>query len=53
MCILFFISNGNPNPGAYKLILASNRDEYYARPALPAAAWKENEFVYGGKCITS
>lgn len=50
MCILFLIADGNPVPGGYKLILASNRDEFYTRPALPAAPWVENPFVYGGKC---
>lgn len=49
MCILFFILNENAKGDEYKLILASNRDEYYARPALVAAPWKENEFVIGGR----
>lgn len=51
MCIIFIYSNGNPLPGGYKLIVASNRDEFYARPALPAAAWVENPSVYGGEFI--
>lgn len=51
MCIIFLYSNGNPLPGGYKLIVASNRDEFYARPALPAAAWEEDPSVYGGKFI--
>lgn len=49
MCILFFTTNGNPGIDGYKLILASNRDEFYARPALPAAPWQENPLVYGGR----
>lgn len=49
MCILFFTTNANPSSDGYKLILASNRDEFYARPALPAATWEENPFVYGGE----
>lgn len=49
MCILFFVTNGNPGIDEYKLILASNRDEFYARPALPAAPWQENPLVYGGE----
>lgn len=48
MCILFTFANGNPENGGYKLIVASNRDEFYSRPAAPAAAWDENPFVYGG-----
>lgn len=49
MCILFFIFNENAKEGEYKLILASNRDEHFARPALVAGPWKENEFVIGGR----
>lgn len=49
MCILFFILNENARGDEYKLILASNRDEFYARPALIANHWKENEFVIGGR----
>lgn len=51
MCIIFIYSNGNPLPGGYKLIVASNRDEFYARPALPAAAWEEDSTVFGGEFI--
>lgn len=49
MCILFFITHANPSNDGYKLILAANRDEYYARPALSAAAWLENAFIFGGR----
>lgn len=49
MCILFFIVTPNPLPHEYKLILASNRDEFYARPAVAAAEWKECEHVLGGR----
>ncbi|XP_055307930.1 transport and Golgi organization protein 2 [Sitodiplosis mosellana] len=49
MCILFFILNENARDDEYKLILASNRDEFYARPAKVAGPWKENEFVIGGR----
>lgn len=48
MCILFFIVNENAKDNEYKLILASNRDEFYARPALAAHHWKEDESVIGG-----
>ncbi|XP_062563786.1 transport and Golgi organization protein 2-like [Armigeres subalbatus] len=51
MCILFIYVNNNgvPVQGEYKLILASNRDEYYTRPAKAAAPWDESPFVIGGR----
>lgn len=49
MCILFFYINENATNNGYKLILASNRDEFYARPALVADRWQENECVIGGR----
>lgn len=51
MCILFIYvnNNGEPVPGEYKLVLASNRDEYYTRPAKPAAPWEESPSVIGGR----
>lgn len=49
MCILFTYANANPLCGGYKLIVASNRDELYARPAIPAAKWEEDPRILGGK----
>ncbi|XP_055696477.1 transport and Golgi organization protein 2 [Lutzomyia longipalpis] len=50
MCILFFIANANPVPDGYKLILASNRDEFYGRPASQASAWNDSyPHVFGGR----
>lgn len=51
MCILFTYTNANAVPGGYKLIVASNRDEFYSRPAMPANPWEENQFIIGGKCV--
>lgn len=48
MCIIFSIANGDPEEGGYKLIVASNRDEFYSRPASSAKEWRDNPFVYGG-----
>lgn len=49
MCILFVYVNPKPEPGGYKIILASNRDESLSRPALPAHEWLPNHGgVYGG-----
>ena len=47
MCILFVYINPDPKPGEYKVILASNRDEMYKRPAKPAHEWPQGG-VYGG-----
>ncbi|EDS43617.1 conserved hypothetical protein [Culex quinquefasciatus] len=55
MCILFIYVNsghggdGDPVLGEYRLVLASNRDEYYARPAKIAAPWDESPHVIGGR----
>ncbi|XP_059611601.1 transport and Golgi organization protein 2 [Phlebotomus argentipes] len=50
MCILFFVATANPSRNGYKLILAANRDEAYARPALPASAWTDTHpHVFGGR----
>ncbi|XP_018784862.1 PREDICTED: transport and Golgi organization protein 2 isoform X2 [Bactrocera latifrons] len=48
MCVIFFYVNSNPTSGGYKLILASNRDEYFARDTQDAAKWANAEHVYGG-----
>ncbi|XP_018784863.1 PREDICTED: transport and Golgi organization protein 2 isoform X3 [Bactrocera latifrons] len=47
MCVIFFYVNSNPTSGGYKLILASNRDEYFARDTQDAAKWANAEHVYG------
>uniref|UniRef100_A0AAG5CPE0 Transport and golgi organization 2 n=1 Tax=Anopheles atroparvus TaxID=41427 RepID=A0AAG5CPE0_ANOAO len=50
MCILFVYVDDRCGPaGRYRLILASNRDEFYARPALPASPWAENARIIGGR----
>ncbi|KAJ8676402.1 hypothetical protein QAD02_012189 [Eretmocerus hayati] len=48
MCILFIYRNPNPSKGGYKLIIASNRDEYYARPAKLAHYWEDDPGCLGG-----
>lgn len=48
MCILFFVVNEKPASDGYKLILAANRDAYYERPTLSAAAWNGQPNVFGG-----
>ena len=36
----------------YRLILAANRDEFYARPTRTASFWEENPEIVGGKDLT-
>ncbi|XP_050101288.1 transport and Golgi organization protein 2 [Anopheles aquasalis] len=49
MCILFVYVDDGSRSGRYRLVLASNRDEFYARPAKTAAPWEENERIIGGR----
>jgi uncharacterized protein with NRDE domain len=46
MCLILFGLNSHPD---YKLILVGNRDEYYDRPAAPAAFWDEAPRLLAGK----
>ena len=46
MCLILFAFNSHPH---YKLILAGNRDEFYARPTAPAAFWDEEPHLLAGK----
>ncbi|XP_017023026.1 transport and Golgi organization protein 2 isoform X2 [Drosophila kikkawai] len=48
MCVIFFCADASPLPGGYKLILASNRDEFFARATQTAAKWANAGHVYGG-----
>ncbi|MBB4862929.1 uncharacterized protein with NRDE domain [Pseudomonas nitritireducens] len=46
MCLIVFAWR----PGhATPLIVAANRDEFYARPTLPLAAWEESPGVHAGR----
>ncbi|MBO3277868.1 NRDE family protein [Pseudomonas schmalbachii] len=46
MCLIVFAWRpGHPTP----LVVAANRDEFYARPTLPLAAWEEAADVYAGR----
>ncbi|XP_067015046.2 transport and Golgi organization 2 homolog [Anabrus simplex] len=49
MCILFMHVNPRPLAGQFRLILASNRDEFYKRPSVPAHFWEEDPTVIGGR----
>ena len=46
MCLLFLYLNPDPSVGPYKLVLASNRDEVYHRPARSLHVWSNDQ--HGG-----
>ena len=46
MCLIVFAINKHPD---YSLILAANRDEFYARPTSPAMFWPETPAILGGR----
>ena len=48
MCLILFAYKKHPS---YKLILAANRDEFYARPTQAAAYWTEYPEILAGKDI--
>ena len=52
MCILFMYLNDKPEQCPYKLIVASNRDEYWDRPTEQAAFRGDRQQWIGGKCIS-
>jgi len=46
MCLVLLAVRSHPG---YRLILASNRDEYYERPAAPAGFWRESPRIFAGR----
>jgi uncharacterized protein with NRDE domain len=51
MCILFcYIADDKIDIG-YQLILLSNRDEDFRRPAIQAHVWKNTKYALGGSNI--
>lgn len=46
MCLILFAYRAHAD---YPLVIAANRDEAYARPAAPAAFWKDHPQIYGGR----
>lgn len=46
MCLIVFAYRSHPR---YKLILAANRDEFFARPTAPMQFWRDNPDLLAGK----
>jgi uncharacterized protein with NRDE domain len=46
MCLIAIATRVHPR---YPLIVLANRDEFYARPSLPAARWKDDPETVGGR----
>lgn len=46
MCIILFAYKAHPK---YNLVLAANRDEYFARPSASAAFWKDAPDILAGR----
>ncbi|KPI98820.1 Uncharacterized protein C22orf25-like [Papilio xuthus] len=49
MCIVFLYVGSDDADNEYKLILISNRDEFYDRPAQNMGPWEEDVNIYGGR----
>lgn len=50
MCLIVFALECHPK---YRLVLAANRDEYFARPTLPAGYWPDNPSILAGRDLQS
>lgn len=46
MCLLLFAVNEHPE---YPLVVAANRDEFYARPTAPAQVWEDEPGILAGR----
>lgn len=50
MCLILFALNQHKD---YPLIVIANRDEFYARPTLPAHWWEEHPQIFAGRDLTA
>ena len=50
MCLILLAYDVHPE---YRLILAANRDEFYDRPTLPLAFWKDHPDILAGRDLKS
>ncbi|MER2537862.1 MAG: NRDE family protein, partial [Azonexus sp.] len=46
MCLILVAWRAHP---AFPLVVAANRDEFYARPTALAARWPESPEIIGGR----
>ena len=46
MCLIAFAWRAHPG---YRLVVAANRDEYFRRPAAPAAFWDDHRAILAGR----
>lgn len=46
MCLILFAWNSHPD---YSLVVAANRDEFYARPTHPISYWKDVPHILGSR----
>lgn len=46
MCLILFATDHHPR---WRLVVAANRDEFFARPTAPAAWWDDAPFVLAGR----
>ena len=49
MCIIFAAVQQHPD---YPLIIAANRDEFYARPTAPSSFWHTHPDMLAGKDLS-
>jgi len=50
MCLIIFALDAHPR---YKLVLAANRDEFYARPTAPADFWTDAPQILAGRDLAA
>ena len=50
MCLILFAYRVHTD---YPLVIAANRDELYARPALSAHNWEDKPDVFAGRDLTA